>query len=154
MKKPSERLAEMGLTLPAVTKPVGAYVPALRVDNRILLSGQIPMKDGTLAFTGKVGGAGGRTLEDAQASARICALNAIAAAADAAGGVDRLARVLKVVVYVASNAGFTDQHKVANGASDLLADVFGENGKHARAAVGVAELPLNATAEVDVTFAV
>ena len=154
MKKPSERLAELGLTLPAVTKPVGAYVPALRVDNRILLSGQIPMKDGQLAFTGKVGGAGGRTLEDAQASARICALNAIAAAADAAGGVDRLTRVLKVVVYVASNAGFTDQHKVANGASDLFAEAFGENGKHARAAVGVAELPLNATTEVDVTFAV
>ncbi len=154
MNKPSERLAELHLTLPAVTKPVGAYVPALRVDNRILLSGQIPMQDGQLAYTGKVGGAGGRTLEDAQASARVCALNAIAAAAGAAGGVDQLRRVLKVVVYVASNPGFTDQHKVANGASDLLADVFGENGKHARAAVGVAELPLNATTEVDVTFAV
>ncbi len=153
MVKPSERLAELGLTLPAVTKPVGAYVPALRIDNRILLSGQIPMNDGKLAYAGKVGGPRGRTLEDAQASARLCALNAIAAAAEAAGGVDRIARVLKVVVYVASNTGFTDQHKVANGASDLLAEIFGENGKHARAAVGVAELPLNATTEVDVTFA-
>ncbi|MEW6251236.1 MAG: RidA family protein [Planctomycetota bacterium] len=154
MTKPSERLAALGLSLPPVTKPVGAYVPALRHNDTILLSGQIPMREGKLAYAGKVGGPAGRTLEDAQASARLCALNAVAAAADAAGGIDRLARVLKVVVYVASNAGFTDQPKVANGASDLLVEIFGENGKHARAAVGVAELPLNATTEVDVTFAI
>ncbi len=153
MPKPSERLAALNLKLPAVTKPVGAYVPALRHADTILLSGQIPMKDGQLAFTGKVGGPSGRTLEDAQASARTCALNAVAAAADAAGGVDKLARVLKVVVYVASNAGFTDQHKVANGASDLFVEIFGDAGKHARAAVGVAELPLNSTVEVDAMFA-
>ncbi len=154
MSKPSERLASLGLTLPAVTKPVGAYVPALRQGDQIVLSGQIPMKDGQLAYAGKVGGAAGRTLADAQAAARLCALNAIAAAAEAAGGADKLARVLKVVVYVASNPGFTEQHKVANGASDLFAEVFGEAGRHARAAVGVAELPLNATTEVDVTFGV
>jgi enamine deaminase RidA (YjgF/YER057c/UK114 family) len=154
MPKPSERLGELNLTLPPVTKPVGAYVPALQYGDRLLLSGQIPLRDGKMAYTGKVGGPSGRTLEDAQAAARLCALNAIGVAADAAGGIDHLARVLKVVVYVASSDGFTDQHKVANGASDLLAEVFGEQGKHVRAAVGVAELPLNATVEVDVTFAV
>ena len=154
MSKPSERLRELNLTLPPVTKPVGAYVPALRHGDTLLLSGQIPLREGKVAYTGKVGGSSGHTLDDAQAAARLCALNAIGVAADAAGGVDKLTRVLKVVVYVASNDGFTDQHKVANGASDLLADVFGDAGKHARAAVGVAELPLNSTVEVDVTFAV
>lgn len=154
MSKPSERLKSLGLTLPPTTRPVGAYVPALRHHDTLLLSGQIPIQDGKLAFTGRVGGPGGRTLEDAQAAARLCALNAIAVGADAVSGVDHLARVLKVVVYVASNEGFTDAHQVANGASDLLADVFGEAGKHARAAVGVAELPLDATVEVDVMFAV
>jgi enamine deaminase RidA (YjgF/YER057c/UK114 family) len=154
MSKPSERLRELNLTLPPVTKPVGAYVPALRHGDTLLLSGQIPLREGKVAYTGKVGGSSGHALDDAQAAARLCALNAIGVAADAAGGVDKLTRVLKVVVYVASNDGFTDQHKVANGASDLLADVFGDAGKHARAAVGVAELPLNSTVEVDVTFAV
>jgi enamine deaminase RidA (YjgF/YER057c/UK114 family) len=154
MTKPSERLKQLNLTLPPVTKPVGAYVPALRHGDTLLLSGQIPTREGKLAYAGKVGGPGGRTLEDGQAAARLCALNAIGVAADAVGGIDQVARVLKVVVYVASNEGFTDQHKVANGASDLLADVFGEAGKHARAAVGVAELPLNATVEVDVMFGV
>ena len=153
MTKPSTRLRELNLALPPVTKPVGAYVPALRHGDTLLLSGQIPMREGQLAYSGKVGGPSGRSLEDAQAAARLCTLNAIAVAADAAGGIDRLARVLKVVVYIASNDGFTDQHKVANGASDLLVDIFGDAGKHARAAVGVAELPVNATVEVDVLFA-
>ncbi|MGD8453553.1 MAG: RidA family protein [Phycisphaerae bacterium] len=152
MSKPSERLKELNLTLPGAAAPVGAYVPATRLGNMLLLSGQVPLKDGKVAFVGKVGGPGGRTIEDAQQAARLCALNAIAVGAEAAGGVDRLARVLKVVVYVAAGEGFTEPHKVANGASDLLADVFGEAGKHARAAVGVASLPLDATAEVDVTF--
>jgi enamine deaminase RidA (YjgF/YER057c/UK114 family) len=154
MSQPSEKLRELGLTLPAVAKPVGAYVPSLRYADTIMLSGQIPVADGEMKYAGKVGGADGRSLEEAQAAARLCALNAIAAAAEAAGGVDNLKRVLKVVVYVASNPGFTDQHKVANGASDFLAAVFGDAGKHARAAVGVAELPLNATVEVDVLFGV
>ena len=154
MTKPSDHLQQLNLILPPVTKPVGAYVPAVRHGDTLLLSGQIPLKDGKVAFTGKVGGPTGRTLEDAQQAARLCALNAVGIAADAAGGIDRLKRVLKVVVYVASNDGFTDQHKVANGASDFLADLFGELGKHARAAVGVAELPLNSTVEVDVTFVV
>lgn len=150
---PSQRLLDLGVSLPPVTPPVGAYVPALRQGDLIILSGQIPLRSGQLEFAGRVGGTDGCSLEDAQAAARLCALNAIAIAADAAGGVDAITRVVKVVVYVASNPGFTDQHKVANGASELLAQVFGDAGRHARAAVGVAELPLNASVEVDVTFA-
>ena len=151
MTRPSERLKALGLTLPPVAQPVGAYVPAVRHGDLLFLSGQLPMRSGKLAFTGKAGAE--RTIEDAQAAARLCTLNAIAAAAGAIGQVDDIARVVKVVVYVAAAPGFTEPHKVANGASDLLAEVFGEPGKHARAAVGVAELPLNATVEVDVTFA-
>lgn len=154
MPKPSERLKSLGVTLPPVTKPVGAYVPALRHRDLLFLSGQIPMRAGQMAYAGKVGGPHGRSLEEAQAAARLCVLNAVAAAAEIAGGVDYLTAVLKVVVYVASNPGFREQHKVANGASDLLAEIFGDAGRHARAAVGVAELPLDATVEVDVTFAV
>jgi enamine deaminase RidA (YjgF/YER057c/UK114 family) len=150
MSKPSERLRELGITLPPVPRPVAAYVPAVRHGSLLLLSGQIPVREGRVVHTGTAGR--DRKLEEAQEAARLCALNALAVAADAAGGVDNLKRVLKVVVYVASHEGFTDQHLVANGASAFLADVFGEAGKHARAAVGVAELPLNSTVEVDVTF--
>ncbi|MBL8878629.1 MAG: RidA family protein [Phycisphaerales bacterium] len=154
MSKPSERLKELGITLPQPTKPVASYVPAVRHGDLLMLSGQIPLRDGQMAYTGKVGSPDGRSLEDAQAAAKICTLNALGIAADAAGGIDNIKRVLKVVVYVASHEGFTDQHKAANGASDLLVSIFGEAGKHARAAVGVYELPLNATVEVDVLFAV
>lgn len=152
MSKPSERLKELGITLPESPKPVAAYVPCVRHGDMLLLSGQIPFRDGKVAYAGQVGLR--QRLEDAQEAARICTLNAIAAAADCAGGVDQLKRVLKVVVYVASHEGFTDQHKVANGASELLKDIFGEAGKHARAAVGVFTLPLDASVEVDVTFQV
>jgi enamine deaminase RidA (YjgF/YER057c/UK114 family) len=152
MDKPSERLKALGLTLPPVPKPVAAYVPAVRDGNHLLLSGQIPMQEGRMVFTGQAGL--DRTLEEASEAARLCALNAIAVAADAAGSIDNIERVLKVIVYVASHEGFVNQHKVANGASELLKDVFGEAGRHARAAVGVAYLPLDATVEVDVTFKV
>ncbi len=152
MSKPSERLKELGIELPPVPKPVAAYVPAVRHGDMLLLSGQIPLRDGKVQITGQVGFV--RKLEEAQEAARICTLNAIAVGADASGGVDNLASVLKVVVYVASHEGFTDQHLVANGASNLLRDIFGEAGRHARAAVGVAELPLNSSVEVDVTFLV
>lgn len=153
MNKPSERLAALQIQLPAVTRPVGSYVPCVRHEHLLFLSGQIPIQAGEVVFSGRVGGSSGRTLEEAQAAARLCAVNALGIAAEAAGGIDHITRVLKVVVYVASNAGFTDQPKVANGASDLFVEVFGEAGRHARAAVGVAELPLNATVEVDVTLA-
>jgi enamine deaminase RidA (YjgF/YER057c/UK114 family) len=153
MSKPSERLKELGLALPPAPKPVAAYVPWVRHNDLLLLSGQIPpIKDGKSQFAGQVGFE--ITLEQAQEAARVCTLNALAVAADAAGNIDKIARVLKVVVYVASHEGFTDQHKVANGASELLVSIFGDAGRHARAAVGVAELPLNSAVEVDVMFAV
>jgi enamine deaminase RidA (YjgF/YER057c/UK114 family) len=152
MKKPSERLKEMGITLPAVPKPLAAYVPYVRHGDMLLLSGQVPARDGKVAYSGQVGFE--QNLEAAQEAARLCTLNAIAVGAQAAGGIDNIDRVLKVVVYVASHEDFTDQHLVANGASNFLKDIFGEAGAHARAAVGVAELPLNSTVEVDVTFSI
>lgn len=152
MTTPSERLKMMGITLPNVPKPVAAYVPYVQHGDVLLLSGQIPVRNGQLAYEGQVGAE--QNLEAAQQAAKLCALNAIAVGAEAAGGIDQIARVLKVVVYVASATDFTDQHLVANGASNFLGEVFGEAGVHARAAVGVAELPLNSTVEVDVTFAV
>jgi enamine deaminase RidA (YjgF/YER057c/UK114 family) len=150
MSRPSERLRELKIELPPAPKPVAAYVPAVRHGEWLLLSGQIPMRDGKVVFTGQAGFE--RKLEEAQEAARLCTLNALAVAADAAGGIDNLARVLKVVVYVASHEDFTEQHLVANACSSLLVDVFGEAGRHARAAVGVAELPLNSTVEIDITF--
>jgi len=152
MSTPSARLKELGIALPAAPRPVAAYIPWVRHGDLLLLSGQIPVVDGKVQIEGQVGYK--VSLEKAQEAARLCTINAIAVAADAVGGVDHLKRVLKVVVYVASHEGFTDQHKVANGASELLVSIFGEAGRHARAAVGVAELPLNSSVEVDVTFAV
>ncbi len=150
MSKPSERLRELGITLPDVPRPVAAYVPWVRHGETILLSGQIPIRDGKVVYTGQAGFE--QKLEDAKQAARLCAINAMAVAAQAAGGIDRIQRVLKVVVYVASHEDFHEQHLVANGASELFVDVFGDAGRHARAAVGVAELPLNSTVEIDVTF--
>ncbi|MBK8915741.1 MAG: RidA family protein [Phycisphaerales bacterium] len=150
---PNARLAALGITLPSPTAPVGTYLPCVRHGDLLMLSGQIPFQAGSVVFTGRVGG-NGLSLEDAQHAARLCAVNALGIAAHAVGGLENVARVLKVVVYVASNPGFTDQPKVANGASDLFYEVFGDAGRHARAAVGVAELPLNASVEVDVTFVV
>lgn len=152
MSTPSQRLKELGIDLPQPPKPVAAYVPSVRHGDLLMLSGQIPIRDGQVAFAGQVGFA--QRLEQAQEAARICTINAIAVAADAAGGIDNIARVLKVVVYVASHEGFSDQHLVANGASELLVSIFGESGRHARAAVGVATLPLNSSVEIDVTFQV
>ena len=152
MSTASQRLSELGIALPDVPKPVASYVPCVRHGDMLILSGQIPSVKGEVQFVGQAGR--DQKLEAAQQAARLCAINAIAVGADAAGGVDNIAKVLKVVVYVASHEGFTDQHLVANGASELLKDVFGEAGRHARAAVGVATLPLNSTVEIDVTFLV
>lgn len=152
MPTPSECLASLGLTLPAVAKPVGAYAPAMREGDLVILSGQLPLKEGQLAIAGKAGSE--RSLEEAQEAARLCTLGSIAAAAELVEGVDNLRRVVRMLVFVASAAGFTDQHLVANGASELLGQVFPDAGPHTRLAVGVAELPLNATVEVGVTFGV
>ncbi|SDD11202.1 RidA family protein [Auraticoccus monumenti] len=150
MTTPSSRLTELGLTLPAVAAPLAAYVPATRVGNQVWTSGQLPVVDGALAATGKVGGA--VTTEHAAELARTCALNGLAAAAEVAGGIDRVARVLKAVVYVASEPSFTGQPAVGNGASELLGQVFGESGRHVRSAVGVSVLPLDAPVEVELVL--
>lgn len=143
----TDRLAELGITLPSVVPPVAAYVPAVRSGQWVFTSGQVPMVDGALPRTGKVGAE--VSAEDAKADARQCALNAIAAV-DALIGVDNIVRVVKVVGFVASAEGFTGQPGVVNGASELLGQIFGDAGQHARSAVGVAELPLGAPVEVEV----
>lgn len=143
----SARLAELGIALPAVAKPVAAYVPAARVGNQIWTSGQLPSIDGALTATGKLGAE--VTAEEGTAAARVAVLNALAAAAAVAGGVDNIRRVVKVVVFVASAPEFTAQPAVANGASTLLGEVFGEAGAHVRSAVGVSVLPLDAAVEVE-----
>jgi enamine deaminase RidA (YjgF/YER057c/UK114 family) len=143
----AERLASLGLTLPPVTAPVAAYVPAVRTGNHVYVSGQVPMVDGKLRAKGKVGDT--VSPEDAAALARICALNAIAAAAEAAGGLSAITRIVKVTGFVASAPEFTGQAQVINGASEFLIEVFGESGRHARSAVGMAVLPLDAPVEVE-----
>jgi enamine deaminase RidA (YjgF/YER057c/UK114 family) len=144
---PEDRLAALGLAVPAVPAPVAAYVPAVRTGDLVYTSGQLPMIDGSLARTGKVGAE--VTAEDAQALARTAALNAIAAVRAEVGSLNAVRRVVKVVGYVASAPGFTGQPGVLNGASELLGAVFGDAGRHARSAVGVAELPLDAPVEVE-----
>ena len=141
------RLAELGLTLPQVFPPLAAYVPAVQSGNHVYVSGQVPMVDGKLPATGKVGAE--VTVEQGAELARICALNALAAI-DALVGLGQIVKIVKVTGFVASAPGFTGQPAVINGASELFAAVLGELGRHARSAVGVAELPLGAPVEVEV----
>jgi len=141
------RLAELGLELPAVAPPVAAYVPAVVSGNLVFTAGQLPCVDGVLPATGKVGAE--VTAEEGARLARRCALNALAAADSAIGSLDRVTRVVKAVVFVNSAPGFTGAPVVANGGSELLGEIFGEAGKHARSAVGVAELPLNSPVELE-----
>jgi enamine deaminase RidA (YjgF/YER057c/UK114 family) len=145
------RLAELGIELPAAVKPLAAYVPAKRSGHLVYTAGQLPMASGKLALAGKVGAE--VSPEDAKAMARICVLNALAAV-DALVGIDAVTQVVKVVGFVASAPGFTGQPAVVNGASELLGEVFGEAGTHARSAVGVSELPLNAPVEVELVVEV
>jgi len=144
---PSKRLTELGLKLPNVAAPVANYMPAVRSKGYAFTSGQIPFRDGKLIWAGKVPAE--VSLADAADGAAIAALNGLAAIAHLVGGLDNIVRIVRVCVYVASSPGFTDQPKVANGASDLLVKVFGDAGRHARSAVGAAELPLNAAVEVE-----
>src|SRR5919202_4513579 len=143
-----DRLAELGIRLPPVAAPVASYVPAVRSGNLVFTSGQLPFVEGGLRRTGKVGGT--VDIEDAAADAKVCVLNALAAV-DELVGLDSVARVVRVVGYVASAEGFTGQPRVVNGASELLGRIFGEAGRHARSAIGVAELPLGAPVEVELT---
>ncbi|MFG2071994.1 Enamine deaminase RidA, house cleaning of reactive enamine intermediates, YjgF/YER057c/UK114 family [Nonomuraea maritima] len=147
MTTPEQRLEELGLTLPEVVAPLAAYVPAVRTGNLVYTSGQLPVVQGKLAATGKLGAE--VTTEQGAELARVCALNALAALKSEVGDLAKVVRVVKVVVFVASDPSFTDQPKVGNGASELLAEVLGDAGRHARSAVGVASLPLDAPVEVE-----
>jgi enamine deaminase RidA (YjgF/YER057c/UK114 family) len=147
----SARLKELGIDLPDVAKPLASYVPAVRSGNLVYTSGQLPTQAGKLAEAGKVGAE--VTPEQGKALARICALNALAAV-DSLVGIDAVTQVVKVVGFVASAPGFNGQPGVVNGASDLLSEVFGDRGGHARSAVGVSELPLDAPVEVELVVEV
>ena len=147
----ADRLAELGLELPPVATPLASYVPAVRTGSLVFTSGQLPMVDGQIAAVGKVGAL--VSPEQAKELARTCALNALAAV-DALVGLDAVVRVVRVVGYVASMPDFTGQPGVVNGASELIGDVFGDAGVHARSAVGVAVLPLDAPVEVELTVEV
>ncbi len=146
-----DRISELGLNLPPVAKPVAAYVPTVRTGNLVVVSGQLPFRDGELHATGPVPET---SLETAQECARLCVLNGLAALQAEIGDLARLKRVVRVGCFVNSAPGFTDQPKVANGASELLQEIFGERGRHARAAVGSVSLPLGATVEIEFLFEV
>jgi enamine deaminase RidA (YjgF/YER057c/UK114 family) len=152
MSAVEDRLSELGLTVPEVVPPVAAYVPVVRDGDLVFTSGQLPMADGSLAATGKVGAEVGP--EKAKSLAELCALNAIAAIKSEVGDLDTVTRVVKVVGFVASDPSFTGQPGVVNGASELLVKAFGDKGIHARSAVGVSALPLDAPVEVEVIVSV
>ena len=147
-----KRLADLGVVLPAAAAPAANYLPFAQTGQLLFTSGQLPLKDGTLQASGLVG----RDLDTAagKEAAKLCAINVLAQAKAALGDLERISRVVKITVFVASVPDFTEQHLVANGASDFLAEVLGERGKHARAAVGVAALPLNAAVEVEAVIEV
>jgi enamine deaminase RidA (YjgF/YER057c/UK114 family) len=148
----ADKLRQLGITLPPAPKPLAVYIPAVRAGNLLFISGQLPLIDGTLPRTGKIGAEvdveGGRT------AARQATLNALAIAEDTLGSLDAVARVVRLTCHVASAPGFIEQHLVANGASELLGEIFGESGRHARLALGAAELPLNAPVEVELILEV
>ena len=152
MSTPEERLAEMGLSVPEVAKPVAAYIPAVRTGNYVYTSGQLPMREGQMITTGKVGGE--VSPEEAVECARQCAINALAAVRAEVGELSQVKRIVKVVAFVASTPDFTGQPAVANGASELLGEIFGDRGAHARSAVGVPALPLDAPVEVEMVVEV
>ncbi|MCE9600259.1 MAG: RidA family protein [Spirochaetia bacterium] len=146
-----KRLSDLGLSLPTLSPPIASYVPSVRDNGIVYVSGQLPLKDGQLLLTGAMTSV--RSLEEAQAAMRQCFLNALAAALLVCNE-SELKRVLRLGAFVSSSPDFTDQHKVANGASDLAREIFGDAGVHARAAVGVSSLPLNANVELEVYFSV
>ena len=142
-----ERLKSLNITLPNPPKPAGAYIPVVKSDHTVYVSGQIPIEDGKVAFKGKVPSA--QSLEQAQSAAKLCAINALAQLKSELGSLDKISRILKVSGFVNSEPDFTEQPKVINAASDLLFEIFGDKGQHSRIAVGVASLPLGATVEID-----
>lgn len=146
------RLKDLGLQLPPPPQPVATYIPAVRAGDLLFLSGVLPMRDGQLAFSGKLGRE--LTVEEGMEAAKLCLLNALAIAKQELGSLDRISRVVKVVGHVASAEGFVQQPQVLNGASDLLVAVFGDSGRHARVAVGAAELPRRAPVEIEVILSI
>jgi enamine deaminase RidA (YjgF/YER057c/UK114 family) len=146
----SEQLTKLGIVLPTLAGPFGAYIPAKRVGNLVYVSGQLPMKDGKMMASGQVPSR--CSLEDAKAAARQCVVNALAAVNTLPRGIDQLTGVVRVGAFVSCDPAFTQQPQVANGASEFLIEIFGEAGRHARAAVGVPSLPLDAAVEVDFIF--
>lgn len=147
MCSPEQKLKTMGVELPPAPEPAGSYISSARSGNTVFVSGQLPLKDGKLLFEGKVGGV--VSPEQAKECARVAAVNALAVLSCGDGGLGAIERIVKVAGYVASADGFTGQADVVNGASDFLAEVFGEKGRHSRVAVGVSELPLGAPVEVE-----
>lgn len=145
--KIEEKLKELGLDIPAAAAPAAMYVPVKQTGNLLFVSGQIPVKGGVMQYEGKAGK--DKTLEEATEAARLCAINIIAAVKGFVGDLDKVKSIVKITCFVASETGFDKQHLVANGASQLLYDVFGEAGRHTRSAVAVNQLPLNATVEVE-----
>ncbi len=142
-----EKIKELGFELPQAPTPLASYVPTVRSGNLVFTAGQVPVKDGKLIYAGKVGK--DISAEDAQKAAQICALNCLSVVKAKIGSLENIKRIVKISVFVNSAEGFTEQPKVANGASDLLVEIFGEAGKHARSAVGVNELPIDAAVEIE-----
>ena len=142
-----EKIKKLGYTLPETAKPLAAYIPALQTGNYVYTSGQVPIVKGELKYAGKVGK--DLSLEDGQKAAVICALNGLSAIKSVIGDLNKVEQIVKLTVFVNSAAGFTDQPKVANGASEFLGEIFGEAGKHTRSAVGVSELPINSAVEIE-----
>ncbi len=142
-----EKIKELGYELPEAPKPLASYVPTSRTGNLIFTAGQIPVLNGELKYSGKICDAG--TIADGVKAAEIAALNCLSVIKAEAGSLDKIKQIVKITVFVNSTEGFTDQAKVANGASDLLVKIFGDAGKHARSAVGVSELPINASVEIE-----
>ena len=142
-----EKLKSLNITLPSPPKPAGAYIPVVKSENTVYVSGQIPIEDGKVAFKGKVPSV--QSLEQAQMAAKLCAINALAQLKSELGSLDKISRILRVSGFVNSEPDFTEQPKVINAASDLLFEIFGEKGQHSRIAVGVTSLPLGATVEID-----
>jgi len=142
-----DKIKELGYDLPETPKPLAAYIPALKTGDYVYTSGQVPIVKGELKFSGKIGS--DLSIDDGQKAAIICALNALSAVKGVTGDLEKVERIVKLTVFVNSSDGFTDQPKVANGASEFLGQIFGEKGKHTRSAVGVSELPVNSAVEIE-----
>jgi enamine deaminase RidA (YjgF/YER057c/UK114 family) len=147
-----EKIKQMGITIPEPVKPLAAYIPAMQVGNLVMTSGQVPISSGAVKYQGKVGK--DLTEEEGKEAAKLCAINCLSAVKSLIGSLDKIKRILKLTVFIASAEGFTAQPKVANGASEFIGEIFGEAGKHVRSAVGVSELPLNSAVEIEMTVEV